>query len=320
MLPEQDITFGTSGLDRGGRFRTEPEELAALRAKKDASGIALWRGKPMMRGDTLAWLPLEHPVFLEAPDDEVFLGLHGEEPRFAMDVSGWEPETDVEGLDSFLDTSSQSHPSVPDDHEFLELRGVMTRLDRRDAELAATARAILSWHSTHRFCSKCGAESKVAQGGWQRVCPACNGMHFPRTDPVVIMLITLGNNVLVGRSPQWPDRMYSLLAGFVEPGETIEAAVRREVLEEAGIEVGRVSYLASQPWPYPSSLMFGCSGEALSDKIEIDPVEIEDAIWVSREEMVDVFAGTHPKMREPRRGAIAHSLLRAWLAGTTESL
>ena len=113
--------------------------------------------------------------------------------------------------------------------------------------------------------------------------------------------------------------MYSLLAGFVEPGETIEAAVRREVFEESGIEVGRVSYLASQPWPYPSSLMFGCSGEALGDEIEIDPVEIEDAIWVSREEMVEVFSGTHPRMREPRRGAIAHSLLRAWLSGTTEA-
>jgi NAD+ diphosphatase len=153
-----------------------------------------------------------------------------------------------------------------------------------------------------------------AMSGWQRDCPACGAHHFPRTDPVVIMLITHGNAVLLGRSPGWPEGMYSLLAGFVEPGETLEAAVRREVYEETNVRVGPVSYLASQPWPFPASLMFGCAGEALTTEITIDPQEIEDALWVSREDMVSVFAGQHPDILPARKGAIAHFLLENWLA------
>ena len=154
--------------------------------------------------------------------------------------------------------------------------------------------------------------------GWQRTCGSCGAHHFPRTDPVVIMLITRGNNVLMGRSPGWPEGMYSLLAGFVEPGEPIEAAVRREVFEEAGIQVGDVKYLSSQPWAFPSSLMFGCAGEALTDEITIDPHEIEDARWFSREEMVQAFAGEHPLLKPARKGAIAHFLLWNWLADTLD--
>ena len=155
--------------------------------------------------------------------------------------------------------------------------------------------------------------------GWQRDCPSCGYHHFPRTDPVVIMLITHENSVLVGRSSDWPEGMYSLLAGFVEPGETIEAAVRREVFEEAGVKVGTVTYLASQPWPFPASLMFGCAGTALSTQVTIDPDEIEDACWISREEMALVFAGAHPKILPAREGAIAHFLLRNWLADTLDA-
>ena len=150
--------------------------------------------------------------------------------------------------------------------------------------------------------------------GWQRACQACDARHFPRTDPVVIMLITLGNSVLMGRSPHWPEGMYSLLAGFVEPGETIEAAVRREVFEEAGIKVGEVRYLASQPWPFPNSLMFGCQGFATSDDITIDPVEIENAFWVTREDMMAATAGQRPDMRPARQGSIARFLIEKWLA------
>ena len=154
--------------------------------------------------------------------------------------------------------------------------------------------------------------------GWQRNCPACGTSHFPRTDPVVIMLITHGNSVLMGRSPGWPEGMYSLLAGFDEPGETLEAAVRREVLEEAGVRIGQVGYLTSQPWPFPASLMFGCQGQATSEDITIDPTEIEDALWVSREEMMEVFEGNHPKMLPARKGAVAHFLLENWLADTLD--
>ena len=156
--------------------------------------------------------------------------------------------------------------------------------------------------------------SNIEQAGWQRKCPDCGAGHFPRTDPVVIMLITHGNSVLVGRSPGWPEGMFSLLAGFVEPGETLEAGVRREVFEEVGVEVGAVSYLASQPWPFPASLMFGCAGEALTTELNIDPVEIEDAMWVSKEDMMLAFAGDHPNILPARKGAIARFLLENWLA------
>ena len=188
----------------------------------------------------------------------------------------------------------------------------------RDAELAATAKAVLGWHATHRFCACCGHASESHEGGWQRRCPACGARHFPRTDPVVIMLITHGNSVLMGRSPNWPDKMYSLLAGFVEPGETMEAAVRREVAEEAGVHVGEVAYLASQPWSFPASLMLGCRGEALTREITLDPAELEDAQWITREELLAVRAGESDRMKPARKGSIAHFLLERWLSDTLD--
>jgi NAD+ diphosphatase len=154
----------------------------------------------------------------------------------------------------------------------------------------------------------------VTNAGWQRNCPACTTSHFPRTDPVVIMLVTRGNQLLLGRNAIWPEGMYSLLAGFVEPGETIEAAVRREVFEETGVRCGPVRYLASQPWPFPASLMIGCQAEATTQAITIDPVEIEEALWISREALLEVMAGQHPKIKAPRKGAIAGFLIGKWLA------
>ncbi|MCL4125539.1 UNVERIFIED_CONTAM: hypothetical protein GTU68_031076 [Idotea baltica] len=194
----------------------------------------------------------------------------------------------------------------------------MTQLSPRDAELAATARSVLGWHDSHKFCSACGMQSDLVDAGWRRVCPSCNTSHFPRTDPVVIMLILSGEDVLVGRSPGWPDGMYSLLAGFVEPGETIEAAVRRETFEEAGITVGSVSYLASQPWAFPSSLMIGCLGQATSTDISLDPNELEDARWVSRADMARAARGEHETIKPARNGAIAHFLLENWLSNTLD--
>lgn len=157
----------------------------------------------------------------------------------------------------------------------------------------------------------------MTQAGWRRDCPSCGGQHFPRTDPVVIMLVTNGNSILLGRSPGWPDGMYSLLAGFVEPGETLETAVKREVAEETGVQVENVAYLASQPWPFPSSLMIGCKAEAVSRDLSIDTNEIEDAIWLTREELLSVFAGTHPTIKPARSGAIAGYLMENWLADRT---
>ena len=320
------VTFGGSGLDRAAHLRADPKVLADMLSDPRAKCLPVWRGKPLLKGEglhDLALLPPNHEVIVAetgSRDTLVFIGLEEDgTPLFAVDFSTWEPEfLDAESLGLFLDPSQQRHPNLPEDHIFAELRMVMTRLTPRAAEIAATAKAIIGWHSTHRFCSRCGTRSDVSQGGWQRTCPACKAHHFPRTDPVVIMLITHGSSVLMGRSPGWPEGMYSLLAGFVEPGETLEAAVRREVFEETGVTVGQVGYLASQPWPFPASLMFGCSGEATSTDITIDPNEIEDAIWVSRDEMMTAFAGNHPVLKPARKGAIAHFLIRNWLADRLE--
>ncbi|WP_243611348.1 NAD(+) diphosphatase [Shimia aestuarii] len=315
MRHAETVTFGGSGLDRAAHLRGD---LGQLRQDKASRTIVLWRGKPLVEGegrDRLVRLPLDHPALGAARAEPIFLGLEDTGGCFATDISAWEPEAfDKAALEGFFDPSEQQHPDLQAGQVFAELRGVMTRLDARDAELAATARALFLWHRSHRFCARCGAESAMSMAGWQRDCPSCSASHFPRTDPVVIMLITHGNSVLMGRSPGWPEGMYSLLAGFVEPGETLEAAVRREVFEEAGVRVGAVDYLASQPWAFPASLMFGCRGEALGREITIDPAEIEDAIWVSREEMMAAFAGQHPVLKPARKGAIAHFILRNWLA------
>ena len=323
MKHAETVTFGGSSLDRAAQLRGDDAAIAFQQKQHGASTIVLWRGKPLVEGpdlDRLLRLPLDHPVLAGDNGMRVLLGRdESGQLIHAHDLSAWEPaDLDDSELDRFLDASEQSHPGLPGNAVFAELRRIMTRLDARDAELAATARAILGWHLSHRFCACCGVESQAILSGWQRSCPACGGQHFPRTDPVVIMLITHGNSVLMGRSPGWPEGMYSLLAGFVEPGETIEAAVRREVFEEAGIAVGEVSYLASQPWAFPSSLMFGCRGRALSHEITIDPSEIEDAIWVTRDEMLAAFAGQHPILMPARKGAIAQFLLRNWLADTLD--
>lgn len=322
----EQVTFGGSGLDRAAHVRDDAAALRGALADPSARCVLMWRGKPLVVGaarDALAKLAMDHPVLTAGHggviDMLVFLGLDDGAPRFACDISDWQPQDlDTASLGLFLDPSEQYHPALPQDHVFAELRRLMTRLNRRDAELAATARAILGWHQSHGFCARCGEASTVSHAGWQRTCSACKTHHFPRTDPVVIMLITHGNSVLMGRSPGWPEGMYSLLAGFVEPGETLEAAVRREVLEEAGIPVGEVRYLSSQPWPFPASLMFGCAGVALARDITIDPVEIEDALWVTRDEMMQVFAGEHPVLKPARKGAIAHFLLENWLADTLD--
>lgn len=315
MRIAETVTFGGSALDRAAELRGDPGRIAALLAA--GTVLPIWRGKPLIAGpgrDGLGWVAAGHPALATARAP-VFLGLDDGVARFAADISDWAPEAGAEAVEAgFFDASEQTHPALPDDHVFAELRGVMTRLTPRAAELAATAKAVVQWHRSHRFCAACGAPTDQAKAGWQRSCPSCGAQHFPRTDPVVIMLITRGNRVLMGRSAGWPEGMYSLLAGFIEPGETLEAAVRREVYEETGVRVGAVRYLASQPWPFPASLMFGCAGEAISDEIRIDPEEIEDALWVSREEMVTVMAGAHPRIRPARKGAIAHFLVSNWLA------
>lgn len=313
MRLAETVTFGGSGLDRAAHLRGDPDRLAEL--ARTGRILPVWRGKPLcLPGEGLGWVAAGSPVLAKA-GPLVFLGLDEGRAVFAADISDWSPEAGAEGVEQgFLDTTQQRHPALDPQFCFAELRAVMTGLSPREAELAATAKAVLHWHRSHGFCSACGAASDMAEGGWQRRCPACAASHFPRTDPVVIMLVTRGNSVLLGRNAVWPEGMYSLLAGFVEPGETIEAAVRREVQEEAGVRIGAVRYLASQPWPFPASLMLGCAAEALSAEITLDPAELEDACWLSREEMVTVMAGRHPRIRPARPGAIAHFLIANWLA------
>jgi NAD+ diphosphatase len=315
MKLAENVTFGGGLAERAGILRPDPARVAALLAHADSRCLVLWRGKPLLdldRRDRLAWLPPDHPLLADAP--RIFLAQEGAAGVFAADLSAWEPAEGDAPQAGFFDASEQRHPDLPQHLGFAELRGVMARLTPREAELAAMAKSVLDWHRTHRFCSTCGKESAMALGGWQRRCPACARAHFPRVDPVVIMLITQGNDVLLGRSHGWPEGMYSLLAGFVEPGETVESAVRREVAEETGVPVGAVTYLASQPWPYPSSLMLGCHGVATGRTLVIDPVEIDDAIWLAREEVMQVFAGNREDIKPARRGSIAQFLLWHWLA------
>lgn len=316
----EKVTFGGSDLDRAAHLRGQAGPMADLLRKGRV--LPLWRGKPFLQqpagqmAGSLSWWPADHDLWAGATAAPIFLGLDAQGGGlFARDLSSWTPEAGQDiGTDSFLDATAQHHPACGPDHAFLELRAQMTVLTAREAELAATARGLVLWHARHGFCAACGAASQPAKSGWQRDCPACGASHFPRTDPVVIMLITRGNRVLVGRNATWPEGMYSLLAGFMEPGETLEAAVRREVFEEAGIRVGDVGYLASQPWPFPASLMLGCWGLALDEQITLDPDELQDARWVSREEMLAAAAGRHPVLKPPRKGAIAQFLIDNWLA------
>jgi len=320
MKIAEQVTFGGDGqLDRLADARTDMDKLSAHSLRHGASYMLLWRGKVLVKlgepnATRIGWLHPDHTIVEAAHHEPIFLGRRSGPVLFALDISDWVPDELPQTLGAFHDPSQQHHPDLGPQFAFVELRTIMAELSSAEAELAATAKAVIGWHQSHGFCSACGQPSVPGASGWQRDCPACQSHHFPRTDPVVIMLITNGNDLLLGRSPGWPEGMYSLLAGFVEPGETIEAAVRREVFEESAIQVGRVCYLASQPWPFPSSLMIGCAGEATTRNIVVDPAELEDAIWISREELADVFAGTSTKISPARRGSIAQFLMANWLA------
>lgn len=304
-------TFAGGDLDRATGLRAH---AAALLAGPDALVLPLWRGKPLVEigpPPRLGWLPADHPALLDAADPAMFLGMAGGTPRFALDVSHLGPPDDGTPR-PFLDRETFA---LTQTLHFADLRAIMADLAPADAGDAATAKGVIEWHRTHTHCARCGARTAMEDGGWRRGCPACLAKHFPRTDPVVIMLVLHGDRVLLGRQAAWPERMYSLLAGFMEPGETVEEAVRRETAEEAGIPVGRVAYVCSQPWPFPSSLMLGCVGEALSDTIARDDAELQDALWAPRAEVAAALAGGPARFSAARRGAVARVLLEAWVGG-----
>jgi len=202
-----------------------------------------------------------------------------------------------------------------------DLRSIASRglVAPQELGLLATAKSLLSWHARHRFCAQCGAPTTASQAGYRRDCASCGTQHFPRTDPVVIMLIARGDSCLLGRGAHFAERTYSCLAGFLEPGETVEDAVRRETFEEAGIQVGRVRYLASQPWPFPSSIMIGCIGEAETDAITMDAAELEDVRWFTKADVRQMLEGEHAEFLAPNPIAIANHLLRLWAEGEAGS-
>ncbi|MEM6489748.1 MAG: NAD(+) diphosphatase [Pseudomonadota bacterium] len=303
MDPLSTITFGRpiAALDRAAHLRPD---AATLAARPDALAVAMIDGRIGVALDgakRLARLPLSALNPVEAP---VFLGLSNGAPLFAADL-GAPDETTRAAL-------------LGPDGKFIDLRSISPELTAEEGEIAATARSLTTWHAKHRFCAVCGAPSIPVDGGWRRLCESCGAQHFPRTDPVVIMLVLREDHVLMGRQPGWPPGLHSLLAGYVEPGETPEHAVRREVMEESAVQVGRVRYLASQAWPYPSTLMMGYAAEALSWEITIDPLELESAQWVPRAEIAEAMAGDHPTLGAPRPDAIARSLIAAWLDGSAD--
>ncbi|MBZ4024054.1 hypothetical protein CKO11_16515 [Rhodobacter sp. TJ_12] len=296
-----------AGLERAAHLRGDLAALADMQAQPEARFVAFCQGAALLAPEGAAPDPVIGAGLyaLRAGDTlrqshvgaAVFLGLVHGTPVFALDL----PES----------AALQTPPGA----EWADLRGALVRLCPLSGEIAATARALIAWHGTHGFCAACGTPSLSAQAGWQRNCPSCGASHFPRTDPVVIMRITHQDRVLLARSPGWPEGMYSCPAGFMEPGETPEMAVRREVLEETGIRVGAVRFLAAQPWPFPGSLMLGCAGEAESDAITPDPAEIEAALWVPRDRLARIYAGADSEIRAARPGTVARWMLSDWLGG-----
>ena len=317
-------TFAGNPLDRAANTRREPDELDRLIGLPESRFLPLWNLRALVTsGDEprLAWQPLgDLTAFAGADPDFVFIGLAedglGPEqsgPRFAAGVKGKEDPT-ASGALAARGT-------------FEEARPLASRLPAHEAAILAQARALVDWHDRHGYCAVCGAPTKLGEAGYQRACQndACKALHFPRTDPVVIMLITRGERCLLGRNSRFPTRKrYSALAGFVEPGESIEEAVRREVFEEAGIVVGRVSYHSSQPWPFPSTLMIGCVGEAESEEITVDPAELQDALWLTREDLRSCFESSDHlsadgSLEIPTSDAIAHHLIKSWVYGSATS-
>ncbi|HHS94229.1 MAG TPA: NAD(+) diphosphatase [Rhodobacterales bacterium] len=336
MRKAETVTLAGGLLERQAHRRADS---AALLADPRARVLPMWRGRPLVTGGVIGGEDRPVSLALCAVDDSfvtahaslwVFLGEALPEdagegtsgPLFAADLSAWQPDDseigDAGPGRTAPDVPAPAQTSERPDARFADLRGLISTLAPGDGEIAATARGILEWHRSHGFCAACGSATNPVDAGWRRVCLSCGTSHFPRTDPVVIMLVTAGNKALIGRSPGWPEGFYSALAGFMEPGETIAAAVRREVMEEAGVTIGAVRLLTSQPWPFPASLMIGCAAQATSTEITLDDDELEDALWLTREELLGVFAGQHERIAAPREGAIAHFLLKMWLADTLD--
>ena len=299
------IAFAGNPLDRASDRRADAAWLAGRRNDPAARVLPLWKLQPLLLGPenatgmtSLGFLDGYLASGLGASDAvEVFLGVNGAGPYFARDISS---------LPDPLAASLASHG------HFRDARSAASLLPAEEIAILGQAKALIDWHNRHGFCAQCGSATEIGDGGYRRICPACKAEHFPRTDPAVFMLVTAGDRCLLGRNKRFTGGHYSTLAGFLEPGETIEEAVRREVYEEVRVRVGAVYYFASQPWPFPSNLMIGCFAEAATDAIEVDGNEILAARWFDRETVKRLLNGQSSEVSLPRRDAIAFHLIRHW--------
>jgi len=315
--------YAANPLDRLNDLRDDPDRQAQVLREDSTRLVVFCRDKPVLKcggNGASAAFTLEEAFNLGARRELVMLGSNSKRTFFALQL-----DDSAATLREFADEGPMGEtrelviPGRPD-LTIGELRSLALdeTLDAEEVGLLGCAKSVLHWHARHRFCSACGAPSQPNSSGWRRDCPTCKAMHFPRTDPVVIMLAVRGDFCLLGRQPRFTKGMYSALAGFLEPGETIENAVRREIQEESGIFLGKVAYFASQPWPFPSSIMIGCIAEALSEEIQMDAAELEDCRWFSRNELKAMFEGRHPdSFSVPQPIAIAHLLMRSWVDGKT---
>ena len=296
-------TFAGNPLNRAEYERRDADWLAARERDPGSRFLPLRNLDVLLEGEDpagLAWVSGDAAAGLEGP--RFLLGLREGAAHFAVDVS-----------------ENTAVLTEGDEPRFVDVRTAGTLLSAEDAGIAAQARAQVDWHARHRFCSVCGQPTEAVRGGQQRTCGSCGADHFPRTDPVIIVVVTDGDRCLLGQSHGRLSqmRMFSALAGFMDQGESIEEAVRREVLEEAGIRVGAVRYHSSQPWPFPSSLMIGCHADALTTDLRPDDVEMLSVQWFERAKVRRALAGEDAELRVPASFAIAHHLIRAWAEGRT---
>jgi len=298
--------FSGNPLDRSGDLRNDAAWLAEQEANPEALAMILWEGRPLIEphdgAERLVWLSLGHARDL-ARDRDVFLGLWKGAPVFAAEFEG------------SIDPTSGPAGGLG---RFVEMREAAVVLPEADAGIAATAKSLFDWRRRHGFCAACGKATDQASGGWKRVCAACGTEHFPRVDPVVIMLPVYKGGAepvcLLGRQAAWPAGRMSALAGFMEPGEAIEEACAREVMEEAGLTVCDVRYHSSQPWPFPAQLMIGLIAEVTTDEAAPDQTELEAVAWLTKAEARAVLDETHPTIHAPPPYAIARRLLESWAA------
>jgi NAD+ diphosphatase len=301
--------FVTDILDRAAHLRHNDEKLLALETKSSSRAYVVHRDSLVMKrdGDTpRALLSIDEALKFGANPGTIFLGLRDGAAIFGMGISA----PAVEKLMTRGDAAVS------------ELRGMAMQgvVPPEQLSAIAMAKSMVNWHQRHGFCANCGTRTAMKEGGWKRECPNCKAEHFPRTDPVVIMLVTHGNKCLLGRQKQFLPGMYSCLAGFVEAAETIEDAVRREIFEESGIRCTDVNYFMTQPWPYPSSLMIGCTARATNEEIVVDHTELEDARWFDRDEARLMITRKHPDgLAGPHPFAIAHHLVGRWVNEAADS-